>query len=356
METVNEEEWETFLGILEPVLSELQSTDVRSISNQTADWYQKQYGLISGRIDIENGIDIQDVICQTTSKNSYYARIAAVRHVVLVNIHKIYKEALARDRCDPDDCYLLSATEKVKIYLSEWGEIQALIGKCHLSVKTSRQSKRKALSGLPVDWRERLYLRMSTSKYVLPLLLASVTGCRPSELVQGVHLTIGSVNEESVLLIKITGAKVTSDSGQPERILQFPIKNCPFLLELLIAETTDAGGHLDIAIQSAKAFSTAITRAAKTLWPSHKHDITAYCLRHAASADMKSSLPPHQVAAALGHVSERTQRFYGQKQQSRSTQKMAPEVVTCSREIRPASNSAHLLNKDAMSSGCDYEP
>ena len=86
--------------------------------------------------------------------------------------------------------------------------------------RARRRSKRVALGGLPPDWREQLCLRGSTGRYADALLLAALTGCRPSELEGGIEVSrvVNPMTEQPLIEIVIDGTKVKKLQGQPIRM------------------------------------------------------------------------------------------------------------------------------------------
>lgn len=209
--------------------------------------------------------------------------------------------------------------------------------------RTPPHSKKKDLCGLPSDWRERILARMI--KYRLHFLTAAVTGCRPSEFCDGgVELLI----ENGQLIAQVYGKKVKSatptraSQGQPWRMLSWDLPQTG-LVAILTGAVREAGGSLTIALadeREAKNFSGAIRDAAKREWPNRKKSITAYCLRHLFSADVKSSgAASSEVAMAMGHSSDRTSQHYGSAQQ-RGKSSVAPNSVEAAAPVRKTNRRA----------------
>lgn len=154
--------------------------------------------------------------------------------------------------------------------------------------RRKRASKRQALHGLPGDWREHLYQRAAKGKYADAILVTALTGCRPEELRRGVLIrrVDNPLSGMDEIKFEIGGAKVKTHQGQPHRVIVYRADDPHPLLKALRARLTGQG-ELLIRIDSPVNFTVEVRRLARSLWPKHKHAITAYCLRHQWAADMK---------------------------------------------------------------------
>lgn len=196
-----------------------------------------------------------------------------------------------------------------------------------LAVRKPRHSKRKDMKGLPDDWRERMVNR--SHKYRHAVLVNAVTGCRPDELVKGVRLSI--IGAE--LVAEISGSKVTEKSGQPWRRLSWPVDSDSPLIALLVAEVRNGLGV--VTIDDAKRYSGAVRAAAEREWSRRKTKMSPYCFRHAAASDMKANgLEDALISQALGHCADVARSYYGQSQQGRAGNGVAPCSVKAARTIR----------------------
>lgn len=204
-----------------------------------------------------------------------------------------------------------------------------------LATKKPRQSKRRMGNSLPNDWRDQLADRLPNWR--MQYFFAMSTGCRPSELLKGVTLTI----QAGSLVAHIKGAKIGPTSGQPERTLQWSVKNLPEGTRYLAQEVARAGGQLVVDLTTGscnnnpkQAFSDAIKAAAKRIWPNRKLSITAYSLRHAAASDLKATdFSPAEISAALGHAAIATKSTYGRASGARGNS-VAPEKVQATKPVR----------------------
>jgi integrase len=344
---------EAMNSLLKPLEQDLEAHKNKRLKAATIESYRRIYERTQSQICIENMQSLHDVIKLTRSKNTYFARVAALK---FINIDSITQQVELVNRAlhDGRNIDAWHAIYSLKFFVSEWHEIASFPNKCVLSQKRPRQSKRSALNGLPDDWREKLYLRMARGKLGLPLLIASICGCRPIELAAGINISTTNDDGESKISIAIFGSKLTAKNGQPVRTLVFQSKNAPFLLSILANIVSENGGHVYVQIQNPKLFSSTITKYSKFLWPKHKHDVTAYCLRHAASSDWKSNLSSEELAIALGHASTRTQKSYGQRQQAKTKGNMTPICVLGTREVRISNNN--FLDQKMSKQSTNFEP
>lgn len=205
-----------------------------------------------------------------------------------------------------------------------------------LEGRIDRHTKRQDMKGLPIDWRERIARRMP--KYSQAVMVAAITGCRPSELVMGVRMSI----EDGKLVALIKGAKVDEDGekGQEWRRLSWTVNQDNEMIRELVRLIQLSSGELMVGIESASNFSKAVSNAAAREWPKRKASITPYCFRHQLAADMKAdgNLDGGEISAALGHVSDITKSTYGHANMSRGCS-FAPLKVSAARVVRTKAKS-----------------
>jgi len=207
--------------------------------------------------------------------------------------------------------------------------------------RRKRASKRQALRGLPGDWRERLYQRAAKGKYADAILVAALTGCRPEELRRGVLIrwVNNPRNDMGEINFEIDGAKVKAHQGQPHRLIAYGAHDPHPLLEALRIRLAGRR-ELLVCIDSPVNFTVEVRRLARSLWPKHKHAITAYCLRHQWAADLKRHAAADSVSQGLGHASAKTRRNYGQANQASSRHALHPIAIEAERSVRPATAKA----------------
>lgn len=211
---------------------------------------------------------------------------------------------------------------------------QGLVGQ-----RARRRSKRVALGGLPPDWREQLCQRGSTGRYADALLLAALTGCRPSELERGIEVSrvVNAETEQSLIQIVIDGVKVKKSQGQPIRRLRYAEDDDhPLVLMLKEALSQSQQTPMVVQIDHAGNFSVEVRRLAASLWPAHQHPITAYCLRHQWAADAKRVGDAGAVSRGLGHLSAKTQKLYGTASQGRRGYLLRPVSIEVERPVKDA--------------------
>lgn len=169
-----------------------------------------------------------------------------------------------------------------------------------------RKSKRATLPRAP-GWQGRvLEAATLTQKPAVAVLWA--TGCRPAEIEQGVDVFR---DDKGRMIVRIPGAKIHEGhgAGQPFR-------------HLLIDESTEAGAALAAILGDAKKIT--VQRGAARLnkdFASIRDRIggsaAPYSMRHQAAAELKKTMEPKEVAAALGHRVTRSQSRYGAVKQAK---------------------------------------
>lgn len=279
--------------------------------------------------------DLFAVLTETRSKATYYRRLAAIKYFVKSNI----PELLAKLGATSDEQEVARVCRSIG-FLAELKELTiAKAGTCQIQDPKARKSKRSMLGGLSKhgDFREKLYEQFKRSKYQLAYLLAAVSGPRPQELQDGLHVRF----EGQILSIKIIGSKVKEQQGQEFRIIEYDLSKSPrnFLLsEIVRLIGADAVDGVTVSVDSKVNFTSALRRAGKVLWP-RKKDITPYVLRHAIASQWKQTLDPDNVSIALGHSSSKTRSRYGQAQLMRGDGSLVPSSVSGSRPVRTAIRS-----------------
>lgn len=316
--------------MLAPFAEALRTFQAKALNPATVAEYQRLDQLLRSRMDAENTIGLREVILATHSKNTLFKRLAAVQYMLLSRVAGLAASLPMGEATTTQQALEISWLQ------AEWQELLS-INPTQLANPRRRQSKRRAIRGLPDDWREQLCLRMGRSKYRDAVLVMALSGCRPAELVKGVRVTLV---DEQHLRIDMQGAKVTQLNGQPHRMLILDGTTPTFLQQLLLGLLQEQGGSLYAEIDSAKNLTKAITRYAQWLWPKHRHDITAYCFRHGFSSDQKGRLSPAELAACLGHRSTRTQKRYGQRQQSKG--RHSADILKVAASYLPRQQEPHI--------------
>lgn len=254
----------------------------------------------------ENG-EISGPLMESVSRQSFRSTRAALISISARRFNKLMKlQEVAQKEEDWEKAILFA---KIALKCAQLANLIEAKEKPEERSKP-KASKRKVLGKLPHDFREKSYeAATKTQKPALAVLWS--TGCRPAELEFGAEI----IFEDDCLSVKILGAKLTDYSGQEWR-------------RLYIDQQSDAGKALLATLEGRT--SVTVTRSAKRIAKDFVSirsklgrgfkDLSAYCLRHAASADMKATgMTPEEIAAALGHATTRTQSQYGMARQSRGS-------------------------------------
>lgn len=282
----------------------------RSKASIRSDKTSEEYVRIAKRIFKKcsvNGQSIEQYFARIESKSTFFKGTAAIKcYVTEIGIEAV--KALI-------DTYCPIADHNIKKAASDIQQILNVIQTGMTCKRKKRKSKRAALSGLPDDWREQICNYNRKSKYYAAFLLASLTGCRPSELCNGVLVSYRNEGSEKVLIFKIKGAKFTESSGHEWREIIYRASNPQGILADVIALVQC--GDKTISVDNPTNFTVEVRRIAADIWPDHKKPITAYCFRHQFAADLKAHGDGDLVSLALGHRSLKTKKVYGHRGQKR---------------------------------------
>ncbi len=278
-------------------------------------------------------------VCETSSKRTYYRRVAAVKFGLRIML----EGALRSGKAD---------TLRFVIGLS--AKVNETHGKCPIESPKRRHSKRQDIRGLPPDWRESMAAEMKRTPHHRPFLVLAVVGCRAEELKKGVRVVV----TRSALTLHIRGAKVKETQGQPMRQVTYENINVDThpLVQALHQEIwsesiidEDSREVLISIVDEKSGFSSAIRRAGHRLWPRRRSEITPSCFRHAAASDFKEHLAADEVSAAIGHCVDATRSRYGQRQMASGNMGLQPSSVKAERPIRATSSQrAKPLNVSKM--------
>lgn len=156
------------------------------------------------------------------------------------------------------------------------------------------------------DWASRLFEAV-TEKHKAATAISILTGARPSEIAQGVMLSLAQKNNKPYLVIRIKGSKITDNSGQPERLLYVSMDG---------PEATFLGGLVQgrqsLITTNPANLCAAIIKAGRKAFPTLQETVTPYVFRHHLASQMKAvGLPPDVIAQTLGHRASESQQAYG---------------------------------------------
>lgn len=295
---------------IDTFLKQAKLVATRSKASIRSDKTSEEYVRIAKRILKKcsvNGQSIEQYFSAIDSKSTFFKATAAIKcYVTDIGIEVV--KALI-------DTYCPIADHNIKKAASDIQQILNVIKKGMTCKRKKRRSKRIALKGLPMDWCEQICNYNKKSRYYAAFLVASLTGCRPSELCNGVLVSYRNEGEDNFLKFKIKGAKVTGSSGQEWREIIYRISNPEGILADAIALVQR--GDKTISIENPANFSVEIRRIAKEVFSEHKKPITAYCFRHQFAANLKAHGDGDLVSLTLGHRSLKTKKVYGHRGQRR---------------------------------------
>lgn len=274
------------------------------------------------------------VVANTGRPTTFYKRLAALRYTLLARQLGILNGIV-------EPLTLPQARELLRALTEQHEHLSALVdlkGRGFAGPRTRHTGKRRALAGLPKDWREMLCQRGAAGKYRAALLVTALTGCRPAELERGVKVwrSFDSKLKRSLIHFEIVGAKVKVGQGQPVRRMAYAEEDGHPLVAMinpLVSATED--GSLVVKIEKTLNFTVEVRRLAASLWPQHRHAITPYCFRHQWAADAKRAGAVDAVSRGLGHLSSKTRRRYGTASQAGQGRVLQPVEVEAERAIKP---------------------
>lgn len=190
-------------------------------------------------------------------------------------------------------------------------------------------------------WREILWARLVhvKSQWLDHTAVAALSGARPEELQAATFYRVGDA-----LCITINGAKVSATKGQPWRKLVIKNDGSSEFAHLY-AKATDKPHALSLppdVTDYPDAFSAALARAGKQVFPAGCPRMSGYVYRHSFASDLKADgLPRERIAAALGHAVTKTQDTYGRASGGRAGVRSLS--VTCERAIKQTHDTRYTV-------------
>ncbi|MFP3586200.1 site-specific integrase [Paraburkholderia sp. SIMBA_055] len=184
--------------------------------------------------------------------------------------------------------------------------------------------KKPALKLLPATWREDMWMRASEADWRQSrpqlrgaLALLWLTGCRPAEIEQGVHIFLRG----DLLVIEVAGAKCVDagkrERGQPKRHYGFRTDAeanpaLMFLRTLAATNTVNGTGRCRIA-HNADYLYNSVVALGKSVFPKLRTRVSPYCFRHQVASDLKADpdLLLEDAAKFMGHLSDYSIGKYG---------------------------------------------
>lgn len=177
------------------------------------------------------------------------------------------------------------------------------------AVTGRKSSKRRSLSRLPKDWRERVLAELSP-RDLGPAVVLILTGCRPGEYKRGVTFE----RHGDQLRATIHGGKCSTltGGGQALRTLDFSAQE---VMARTLLDIVDKRGGQFVAQGDLGAWRKRFTRAGERVG---FRRLSPYSLRHQFASDQKQrGWNDDRLSQALGQASSRMRRHYGHSTQGR---------------------------------------
>lgn len=178
---------------------------------------------------------------------------------------------------------------------------------------------------------------------MLPVAALALTGARPVSLERGIIFKIIKIEGVDYLEAFIHGAKIIKDDdgemlrGQDEIRIRWQVshpvqlsshrkREMREIMKALLKVKAETGEEELTISYDAEAISTSLRLVSKKLWPRRKHHVSGVCYRELFSETAKAAgMDPEQIAAAMGHMSTRSQQKY--KRKSRAKGGVQPEKI-----------------------------
>ncbi|WP_412548951.1 site-specific integrase [Ralstonia pseudosolanacearum] len=214
------------------------------------------------------------------------------------------------------------------------------------------KAKKSALKLLPPTWREDMFACASQLDWcqsrpqLLPALaLLWVTGCRPTEIEQGVRV----YSRGDQLVIEVLGAKCNEagapERGQPKRTYGFvtrPDANSaehPALAVLRVRAEQNMvdGTGSTLVVHSADYLYNSVVALGKVVFPKLRTRVSPYCFRHQMASDLKAdpAVPLEDAAKLMGHLSDYSIGRYGRAVHGkRGGERVKAVMVKTSRPVK----------------------
>ncbi|GAU08427.1 site-specific integrase [Desulfoplanes formicivorans] len=329
-------------NIIETAQKIMQEIGEKKLEDKTKNEYMKIFKQITKD---------KDGFLYEGSKSYYYKKKAALRYCIKQYM-VLYLRKMNSNSLDESN---LQKNKRMLLYLIKlYQEHGRNTGNCPVKTKSPGKSKRKALRGMPTNWREMMWDRCSNYDYKGALAVLHLTGARPSEIERGVTV-IGDENSEFLEFV-IKGSKVgkAKQNGQPERRIFINMRGLVYdgsPVDYLLSCVADSGRVVIRA--KAKRLNDYVRRLSQKIWPRRKNHISPYCYRHQLSADLKGEgcLPP-KISMILGHRSTLSKKKYGTSRQARGNTHI--EDVQCSHALRELPSSP--FGEQLASNDVDFRP
>lgn len=207
----------------------------------------------------------------------------------------------------------LDAASKAAIQARRAVQAMQAVTKAEKPTTSTMRATKRATLPRTENWQESvLDLASPVQKPAVAVLWA--TGCRPAELEAGIDIELAMKAGEQVIMVRIPGAKVTKNGGQPQREMLVAVDSAPgrALLEVM-------QGRMSMTIQRG---ATRLRKDFATFRENLPWKISPYSMRHQLAANLKAILGTDeagakQVATVLGHRTTKSQKRYGEVRQAK---------------------------------------
>lgn len=336
----------------------------RKISESTLEEYKEIKNRIIGKDKRISNVTLKDWRNKPMAKSTFYKQRAALNYALTFQLQELLKKQDKLQRSKEYDLWekcvrAINVTMhlmKENYFAPQLSVEEGLNRDRARDFTRPKKSKRASLGTFPDNWRELIFEKMQRSKFKPALAVAWLTGCRPSEIMNGVEVALTEKDGSKYLIFKVLGTKrgKNNNYGQEKRFVKVSITNpaASFLVNNI--ENND-NKNIIVSIETTEGFSQAVNDASKRIWKSKKEHVSPYSFRHSFSADVKSFAnevmmeedeSKRLIAQALGHSSADTQQNYGTSQQSKgSTSKVIISQIKAG-EVKKSRKSSKGIKKD----------
>jgi integrase len=321
---------------------------------------KNQYYLIVDRLNALG----KTPISHCTTKNTFYAYRAAWSYVYLNRITNnlklmettyseeesiVISEKIKLDmeklKLFPPDCNFQNIKKaEQRLYRSEWQDVKNLA--------PSSKSKKFQTNKLPSDWQDKVFQRAlrQDSKYLDAIAVLSISGCRPAEAeTNGIGLQL----QDDLSIKVIIRSKKTHGGQYGQELRAFTVNSNSVEHVYLVNRMQMNDGDLYVSIDKSKNLSEAIRKLGKAVFPGLRLNISPYNYRHAFSSNLKGVKTDREgVAKAMGHSSDRSQRFYASGRKGKGGFKIKEILGTNPVKVTGPQGTQALVNISGLNKQC----
>jgi len=201
----------------------------------------------------------------------------------------------------------------------------------------------KKYQRLPKKWNERYFNHISSknSKYTKAIAFMAISGCRPAELEGGISLRL---RDDDSIKLCIESIK-THDGDYGQKTREFTVKYDSVEYQYLVNLMKNNNNQTWIQIESAKKLGEQMRKYSKKVFPRMKSYISPYTYRHQFARKAKLALNEKvDVAIALGHSNDKSQRFYANASKNAGGMKISE--IEGTRDVKQISQAREILSPD----------